>query len=115
MQTDSLTSSFPAPLPESFKSVLPDKFSLLEEALDSCEIEVKYKGYIDREILQAQKLKRLENLSIPSGFDFNSLGSLSIEARIKLTKHRPRNIAEASRIPGVSPSDISVLLVYFGR
>lgn len=115
LQTDSLTSSFPAPLPESFKSVLPDKFSLLDEVLDSCEIELKYKGYIDREILQAQKLKRLENLSIPSGFDFNSLGSLSIEARIKLTKHRPRNIAEASRIPGVSPSDISVLLVYFGR
>ena len=115
LQTDSLTSSFPAPLPESFKSVLPDKFSLLDEALDSCEIELKYKGYIDREILQAQKLKRLENLSIPSGFDFNSLGSLSIEARIKLTKQRPRNIAEASRIPGVSPSDISVLLVYFGR
>ena len=77
--------------------------------------ELKYRGYIDREIQQAQKLKRLENLSIPDDFDYATLESLSIEARMKLTKHRPRNIAEASRIPGVSPSDISVLLVYFGR
>ena len=87
----------------------------MSESLDSCEIELKYRGYIEREIQQAQKLKRLENLSIPDDFDYAALVSLSIEARMKLAKHKPRNIAEASRIPGVSPSDISVLLVYFGR
>ena len=65
--------------------------------------------------LQAEKIKKLERLSIPEDFDYSRLESLSIEARIKLSKHRPDNIAAASRIPGVSPSDISVLLVYFGR
>lgn len=101
--------------PDTFKILRPASYSILSEALSSVEIEYKYKGYIEREIQQAQKLKRLENLSIPTDFDYGRLDSLSIEARMKLTKHQPRNIAEASRIPGVSPADISVLLVYFGR
>ena len=115
VSTQKISSSLPAALPDYFKILFSDKYCLLSESLDSCEIELKYRGYIDREIQQAQKLKRLENLSIPDDFDYAALESLSIEARMKLTKHRPRNIAEASRIPGVSPSDISVLLVYFGR
>ncbi len=89
--------------------------SLLPEAIQNVEIFVKYQGYIEREIQQAQKLKNLERLSIPKDFDYSRLTSLSMEARLKLQKHQPANIAQASRIPGVSPSDISVLLVFFGR
>ena len=63
----------------------------------------------------ASKMRKLENLKIPSDFDFSKITSLSTEGRMKLLKHRPESIAQASRIPGVSPSDISVLLVYFGR
>ena len=63
----------------------------------------------------AEKMKRLEGIRIPSDFDFSALGSLSIEARQKLMRIRPLTIAQASRIPGVSPADINVLLVYFGR
>ncbi len=90
-------------------------YSLLPEAIQNVEIFVKYQGYIDRELAQAQKLKNLERLSIPRNFDYSKLTSISMEARLKLQKHQPLNIAQASRIPGVSPSDISVLLVYFGR
>ncbi len=79
------------------------------------EILIKYSGYIEREKRIADKLKHLENIIIPANFDYLKVKSLSIEARQKLTKHKPLNIAQASRIPGVSPSDISVLLVYFGR
>lgn len=79
------------------------------------EIGVKYAGYIERERLVAEKIRRLEGIRIPEGFDFGSLGSLSIEARQKLMRIRPLTIAQASRIPGVSPADINVLLVYFGR
>ena len=85
------------------------------EILDSSEISIKYKGYIQREQQMADKIMRLENLSIPEGFDFDKVESLSIECRQKLKKYSPRTIAQASRISGVSPSDISVLLVYFGR
>ena len=85
------------------------------EVLDSSEISIKYKGYIQREQQMADKIMRLENLSIPEGFDFDKVESLSIECRQKLKKYAPRTIAQASRISGVSPSDISVLLVYFGR
>ena len=83
--------------------------------LDSSEIAIKYKGYIEREQQLADKIMRLENLSIPEGFDFDRVESLSIECRQKLKKYSPRTIAQASRISGVSPSDISILLVYFGR
>ena len=85
------------------------------EILDSSEISIKYKGYIQREQQMADKIMRLENLIIPDGFDFDRVESLSIECRQKLKRYSPRTIAQASRISGVSPSDISVLLVYFGR
>lgn len=85
------------------------------EVLESAEIRVKYAGYIEREKRLAEKILRLEELEIPQDFDFQKVESLSIECRIKLNRYRPRTIAQASRISGVSPADISVLLVYFGR
>ena len=86
-----------------------------KELLSSSEISIKYKGYILRERQMADKISRLDNLLIPENFDFDKVESLSIECRQKLKKYSPRTIAQASRISGVSPSDISVLLVYFGR
>lgn len=86
-----------------------------QEILDAVEIQIKYAGYIDRERRLAEKMLRLEGLLIPENFDFQKLTAISIESRIKLERYRPRTIAQASRIPGVSPADISVLLVYFGR
>ena len=85
------------------------------EVLEQAEIEVKYAGYIAKEKSNADKLQRLENLRIPEGFDYMSLTSLSMEAREKLTAIRPATVSQASRISGVSPSDLSVLLVYLGR
>jgi tRNA uridine 5-carboxymethylaminomethyl modification enzyme len=85
------------------------------EVLDATEIRIKYAGYIEREKRLAEKILRLENLEIPENFDFQKLTALSMECRIKLERYRPRTIAQASRISGVSPADISVLLVYFGR
>ncbi len=86
-----------------------------QEEIESVEISLRYKGYIDRELALAEKIRRLENLRIPDGFDFDSLSGLTIECRQKLKKYKPQTIAQASRISGVSPADISVLLVYFGR
>ena len=83
--------------------------------LDSLEVRIKYAGYIDRERKLADKILRLENLSIPDDFDFDRVDSLSIECRQKLKRYAPRTLAQASRISGVSPADISVLLLYFGR
>ena len=96
---------------------LDDKVSenYIREIMDSSEISIKYKGYIQREQQMADKIMRLENLAIPEDFDFDRVESLSIECRQKLKKYGPRTIAQASRISGVSPADISVLLVYFGR
>lgn len=85
------------------------------EILESVEILIKYEGYIQRESENAVKMKRLENLIIPNQFDYSKLNSLSTEARQKLIKIRPKNIGQAARISGVSPSDINVLLVYMGR
>ncbi len=85
------------------------------EVLESVEISIKYKGYIERERKLAEKIRRLEDLTIPDDFNFDKVQSLSIECRQKLKKYQPRTIAQASRISGVSPADISVLLVYFGR
>ena len=85
------------------------------EVLSSSEISIKYKGYIQRERQMANKIMRLESLVIPENFDFDRVESLSIECRQKLKKYAPRTIAQASRISGVSPADVSVLLVYFGR
>ena len=86
-----------------------------EEIVESAEINIKYKGYIERERLAADKLQRLNNIHLPKDFDYNSVQSLSTEARQKLSRIKPGTIGEASRIPGVSPNDISVLLVLMGR
>ena len=86
-----------------------------QEEIESVEISLRYKGYIDRELALAEKIRRLENLRIPEGFDFDSISGLTIECRQKLKRYKPQTIAQASRISGVSPADISVLLVYFGR
>lgn len=88
---------------------------ITEEAVEEAEIQIKYHGYIERERHMADKMTRLENIPIRPDFNFNALTSLSIESRQKLTKIRPSTIGQASRIPGVSPADINVLLVYFGR
>lgn len=88
---------------------------LNDEELEQAEIQIKYRGYIRKEEENADKLKRLENLKIPKDFDYSKLGSMSTEARQKLDKIRPETIAHASRISGVSPSDISILLIYMGR
>ena len=89
--------------------------SLDEEVLQQAEIQVKYAGYIEKEKANADKLNRLEDLKIPKDFDYSKLKSLSYEAREKMTKIKPATVSQASRISGVSPSDISVLLVYMGR
>lgn len=85
------------------------------EVIEQVEIEVKYSGYIEREKAIAEKLHRLEEIRIPTDFDFTKITSITIEARQKLSKIRPTTIGQASRIPGVSPADINVLLIYFGR
>jgi len=86
-----------------------------EEELENGEIQIKYRGYIRKEEENADKLKRLESLRIPKNFDYSKLKSISTEARQKLEKLRPETVAHASRISGVSPSDISILLIYMGR
>lgn len=86
-----------------------------DEIIEQAEIDVKYSGYIEKERLHADKLNRLEDAIIPDNFDFNKIKSISTEARMKFNKIRPKTIAQASRISGVSPSDISVLLIYMGR
>ena len=86
-----------------------------KEVIEQAEIQCKYRGYIERERYYAEKMHRLESIVIPESFDFNALQSLTIEARQKLTRIRPTTIGQASRIPGVSPADINVLLVKFGR
>jgi tRNA uridine 5-carboxymethylaminomethyl modification enzyme len=89
--------------------------NLDNEVIEQTEIHVKYAGYIEKEKNQADKLNRLENVPIPANFNYEKVKSLSIEARQKLTKIQPETISQASRISGVSPSDVSVLLVYMGR
>ena len=89
--------------------------ALDKEVIEQAEIQVKYSGYIDKEKNNADKLNRLENIKIPKDFDYSILKSMSFEAREKLNKIRPVTISQASRISGVSPSDVSVLLVYMGR
>jgi tRNA uridine 5-carboxymethylaminomethyl modification enzyme len=86
-----------------------------QEILEQAEIQVKYSGYIEKERNNADKLTRLEDVKIPENFDYEKIKSMSIEAKQKLSKIRPVTISQASRISGVSPSDISVLLIYMGR
>ena len=92
-----------------------EKEALSAEVIEQAEIQIKYRGYIEREKYFADKMHRLEEIAIPDGFDYGAMQSLTIEARQKLTKIRPQTIGQASRIPGVSPADINVLLVKFGR
>jgi tRNA uridine 5-carboxymethylaminomethyl modification enzyme len=87
----------------------------LNEVAESAEIKIKYEGYIQREKIVADKIKRLESLKIPEDINFNELLSISTEARQKLSKIKPANIGQAGRISGVSPSDINILLMYLGR
>jgi tRNA uridine 5-carboxymethylaminomethyl modification enzyme len=91
------------------------KVDKLNEIIESCEIVIKYAGYIERERNIADKIKRLDTITIPSDIDYDSLTSLSTEARQKLKKVKPKTIGQANRISGVSPADISVLLVHMGR
>jgi tRNA uridine 5-carboxymethylaminomethyl modification enzyme len=86
-----------------------------DEILEQVEIQVKYSGYIEKEKNNADKLNRLENLKIPDNFDYFKLQSMSMEARQKLSEIKPTTVSQASRVSGVSPADISVLLVYMGR
>ena len=86
-----------------------------DECIESCEIQIKYAGYIKRERMEADKLQRLDQIRIPDTFDYTDIQSLSTEARQKLSRIRPKSIGEAQRIPGVSPNDVSVLLVLMGR
>jgi tRNA uridine 5-carboxymethylaminomethyl modification enzyme len=97
---------------QSLKNEIPNRDT---EIFEAAEIQMKYAGYIEREKINAQKLSRLESISIPTDFNFRKVLSLSTEARIKLSKQKPETIGQASRIPGVSPADINVLLVHFGR
>jgi len=88
---------------------------LSDEVIESCEIQIKYAGYIRREQMEAAKLQRLDRIHIPDNFNYDEVQSLSTEARQKLSRIRPKSIGEAQRIPGVSPNDVSVLLVLMGR
>ena len=104
---------------KSLAEVLPELKAkiadLSDETVESCEIQIKYAGYIKREQLEAAKLQRLDQIRIPDAFNYDEVQSLSTEARQKLSRIRPKSIGEAQRIPGVSPNDISVLLVLMGR
>ncbi len=106
---------------ESLRPVIPSLNQFIEEhgidseIIEEAEIQIKYRGYIEREKLIAEKLHRLENISIPADFDYQAMQALTIEARQKLSRIRPATIGQASRIPGVSPADVNVLLIKFGR
>ena len=91
------------------------KSELSREIIEQAEIQIKYRGYVERERYFADKMRRLESIAIPEGFDYEAMQSLTIEARQKLGRIRPDTLGQASRIPGVSPADINVLLVKFGR
>lgn len=95
--------------------IFMEKHNFEDEVKEQVEIKIKYQGYINKEKINADKLSRLENIKIPNNFIYDELKSLSFEARQKLNKIKPKTISQASRISGVSPSDISVLLVYMGR
>ena len=106
---NSLKNAFPK-----LKSFIENN-NLSDEVVEQAEIQIKYRGYIEREKYYAEKMHRLEEIAIPANFDYNAMQSLTIEARQKLSRIRPETIGQASRIPGVSPADINVLLIKFGR
>jgi tRNA uridine 5-carboxymethylaminomethyl modification enzyme len=88
---------------------------LATEISEQAEIHVKYDGYLEKEKDLAEKMNRLEHVKLPQGFDYHSLSSLSMEARLKLTKIRPETLGQASRISGVNPSDVSILMIHLDR
>ena len=92
-----------------------NEHNLDREVIEQAEIQVKYSGYIEKEKNNADKLNRLEDVKIPVNFDYDKIKSLSFEAREKMKKIKPVTISQASRISGVSPSDVSVLLIHMGR
>lgn len=100
---------------DEWKLSLDSDSGVVDEAIEAAEILIKYRGYIDRERANAEKLHRLEAVRIPEKFDYDSIQALSIEARQKLSRLRPATIGAASRIPGISPSDVSILLLKLGR
>lgn len=104
-----------APFVPEFQAVLNSVSERKDEILEAAEVQIKYKGYIDRERIIADKIHRLESIRIKGKFDYANLNSLSTEARQKLINIDPETLAQASRIPGISPSDINVLLVLLGR
>lgn len=104
-----------APHIEKFSELLEQIKERKEEIIEAAEIRIKYKGYIERERIVADKIQRLENIRIKGRFDYDSLQSLSTEARQKLKQINPETLAQAQRIPGISPNDINVLLVLLGR
>ncbi|MFQ3580266.1 MAG: tRNA uridine-5-carboxymethylaminomethyl(34) synthesis enzyme MnmG, partial [Bacteroidales bacterium] len=90
-------------------------YKTYKSVTETAEIELKYSGYIQREKILSEKIERLENIKIKNKFDYLQMKNLSVEARQKLERIRPETIGQASRIPGVSPSDINVLLIALGR
>ena len=88
---------------------------ITDEVYEQAEIQIKYSGYIEKEMANAEKLNRLDHIKIPDDFDYDALASLSFEAKEKLNYIKPTNLSQASRISGINPSDISVLLVKLGR
>ena len=98
---------------DDYKNRLFQKY--LDTIISDAEVLVKYRGYIEREKQIADKISHLENLSIPDNYDFDRVPGLSIECRQKLLKYKPATIGQASRISGISPSDVSILLIHFGR
>ena len=101
-------------IPE-LKAVIEAPLNRKEEIIEAAEIRIKYKGYIERERIIADKMHRLEHIKIKNRFHYNELHEISTEGRQKLSAINPETLAQASRIPGVSPSDINVLLVLLGR
>jgi tRNA uridine 5-carboxymethylaminomethyl modification enzyme len=92
-----------------------EKNSIEENAIEQAEVSIKYSGYIKKELNNVKKLKKLERLAIPNAFNYDILPSLSSEAKEKLNRVRPKSISQASRISGIKPSDLSVILVELGR
>lgn len=113
--TEMLSNIKSEPLAEGGLVSRQDLVSLHDEIVEAAEVQIKYAGYIEREKLAADKLKRLEAVRLPKSIDYNNLHQLTIEARQKLTRIRPETIGQASRIPGVSPADVNILLVLMGR
>ena len=93
----------------------PGRPALGPQVAEEVEISVKYKGYIDRQLRQVAEMKKLEDRPLPPDLDYEAIGGLRLEARQKLAQIRPRNLGQASRVSGVSPADVAVLMVYLGK